>query len=110
MEEANAFNVNYGEIIRRRMTLCLIVGLALLIVTLGLALGLPSYYRSRAVILIEQQEIPQDLVRSLVTSYADQRVQSISQRVLTNGNLSEIIQKYDLYPEEREDDPLEIVL
>ena len=47
---------------------------------MAVALGLPAIYKSRAVILIEQQDIPQDLVRSLVTSYADQRIQVISQR------------------------------
>ena len=82
----------------------------LLIVTVLLAFGLPSVYKSRSVILIEAQEIPQDLVRSLVTSFADQRMQTIAQRVLTNANLSEIIQKYDLYADERRREPLETVL
>ncbi|MGE3511361.1 MAG: lipopolysaccharide biosynthesis protein [Vicinamibacterales bacterium] len=75
-----------------------------------MALGLPSYYMSRAVILIEAQEIPQDLVRSMVTSSADQRMQNIAQRVLTNINLTTIIEKYNLYPDERERDPLEAVI
>ena len=55
--------------------------------TVALALLLPPTYRSSATILIEQQEIPQDLVRSVITSFADQRVQVISQRVMTTQNL-----------------------
>lgn len=110
MDEALPLNTNVIEVIRRRLPLSLVIGLLLSVVAAGLALGLPSIFRSRAVILIEQQEIPQDLVRSLVTSFADQRVQVISQRVLTTSNLSEIVQKYGLYAEERSNAPLELVL
>ena len=65
--------------------------------TCVLALALPPTYRSTGTILIEQQEVPTDLVRSTVTSYADQRVQIISQRVMTTQNLLGIIQRYELY-------------
>jgi len=58
-------------------------------------------YRSTATILIEQQEVPQDLVRSTVTSYAAERIQTISQRVLTRENLWAIVEKYNLFPQER---------
>lgn len=101
---------NYGEVIKRRFSLSVFIVLALLMVTVALTFGLPSVYKSRSVILIEAQEIPQDLVRSLVTSYADQRMQIIAQRVLTNANLTSIIQKYDLYADERRRDPLEAVI
>ncbi len=110
MEETLKFGVSYAEVIKRRLPIGLSTGFALLVATLLLVFGLPSIYQSRSVVLIEAQEIPQDLVRSLVTSYADQRMQMISQRVLTNTNLATIIQKYDLYQDERASDPLEIVL
>ena len=45
--------------------------------------------------------MPEDFVRSAISSYADQRVQVISQRVMTSSNLLEIIGKYNLYPEDR---------
>ena len=110
MDDILTFPFNFGEAIKRRLPLAAVVGFTLLIVTLVLAVTLPSYYKSRAVILIEAQEMPQDLVRSLVTSFADQRIQVISQRVLTNSNLSSIIEKYDLYAEDRQHAPLESIL
>jgi uncharacterized protein involved in exopolysaccharide biosynthesis len=110
MDEALNSNFNYVEMVQRRLPLGLVVGLSLLALAIVFAFGLPAVYKSRAVILIEQQDIPQDLVRSLVTSYADQRIQVISQRVLTNANLVDIIERYDLYPEQRKANPLEIVL
>lgn len=110
MEEALNPAIHYGEVIRRRLPLGLVVAIVLLVATAVLAFGLPAVYKSRAVILIEQQDIPEDLVRSLNTSFADQRIQVIAQRVLTSANLKAIIEKFGLYANERESDPLEVVL
>ncbi len=71
-------------------------------VALLAALLWPPTYRSTGTILIEQQEVPTDVVRSAVSSYADQRVQTISQRVMTSANLLGIIEKFNLYPEKRD--------
>ena len=78
---------------------------------MAVAVLLPSVYRSTATILIEQQEMPADLVRSTISSYADQRIQVISQQVMTRANLMRIVEKYNLYPrlpgdqDERRDTP-----
>jgi succinoglycan biosynthesis transport protein ExoP len=71
---------------------------------LGLILAflLPPVYRSSATILIEEQEIPPELVRSTITTYATQRLEMISQRVMTRANLQKIIDKFDLYANSRQ--------
>jgi len=94
---------------RRRMTFVLVTAAAAA-ATVVLALMLPSTYQSAGTILIEQQEIPQDLVRSVITSFADQRVQVISQRVMTTQNLLSLIDRYDLYPVIRQKEPREVLL
>ena len=66
-----------------------------------LAMLLPARYRSSGTILIEQQELPADLVRSTVTSFADQRIQVISQRVMTTETLLKLIHRFELYADER---------
>lgn len=110
MDETSDIQINLAEVIRRRMPICVAVASILILAALSLAMALPPVYKSRAVILIEAQEMPQDLVRSLVTSFADERIQVISQRVLTNSNLTSIIEKYDLYATERKREPMEKVL
>ena len=110
MEEAINSPISPLDIWRRRWVLITLITGLMLLVTAGLAFGLPAVYRAKAVILIEQQEVPQDLVRSLVTSFAEQRLQTISQRVLTSANLSEIVKKYELYTRERRRDPMERIL
>ncbi|MCX7102480.1 MAG: lipopolysaccharide biosynthesis protein [Methylobacter sp.] len=91
---------DYLKIIKRRSKFLVIPFVVISILSIVLSVVLPSVYRSMATILIEEQEIPSDLVRSTVTSFADQRIQVISQRIMTRPNLVEIIKKYDLYPKE----------
>ncbi len=93
----------------RRKLLIPIFALTLLGVVL-VAMLLPPRFRSAGTILIEQQEMPQELVRSTVTSYADQRVQVISKRVMTTETLLNIIRRYDLYPKQRAKDSREALL
>ncbi|TAK52219.1 MAG: lipopolysaccharide biosynthesis protein [Gammaproteobacteria bacterium] len=89
------------EAVRRRALPMAIAFGAVLALALLIAAFWPATYRAAGTILIEQQEIPQDFVRSAVSSYADQRVQVISQRVMTSANLLEIIERFGLYGGER---------
>ncbi len=85
------------DVVRRRGKLIAIAFVVAFITTCLLTLAWPPTFRSTGTILIEQQEIPSDLVRSTVTSYADERVQIISQRVMTTQNLIGIVKRYGLY-------------
>src|SRR5215831_651286 len=86
---------------RRRWLQAVVVAAALFAVALPVALLWPPVYRSTATILIEEQEIPRDLVRSTVTSYADERIQVIGQQVMSRGTLMELIDRFNLYASER---------
>lgn len=87
----------YLEILRRRAwPIAITVAAGLAIATL-VAFLLPPGYRSSAVILIQEQEIPSDLVRSTVTSFADERIQVISQQVMTRASLLALVDRYALY-------------
>jgi len=100
----------YLEILVRRKKQFFLPALLILLASVGLAFGLPSIYRSEATILIEQQEIPDDLVRSTVTSFAGERIQIISQRVMTTKNLSRIIEEYGLYEDERKSESMAVLV
>ena len=94
---------------RRRRPLLLTVAGVLLLTALA-AIFWPPRYSATGTILIEQQELPAELVRSTVSSYASQRVQVISQRVMTTENLMGIIQRYGLYADMRKRRPREEVI
>jgi uncharacterized protein involved in exopolysaccharide biosynthesis len=94
---------------RRRRTFWIVASVVAVSIAL-IAVFWPPTYRAMATILIEQQEIPQELVRSVITSFADQRVQVISQRVMTTQNLLGLVERYKLYPDIREKEPREVLL
>lgn len=100
--DRHVLDLNDYLVVLRRRRVQLFAPMALVfLIALAIAFGLPAVYRSTATILIEQQDIPQDLVRSTVTSYATERIQIISQRVMTRENLRSIIEKFGLYAEEK---------
>jgi uncharacterized protein involved in exopolysaccharide biosynthesis len=97
----------YLAILRRRKKQVLGTAAAVFALSVVLALVVPPVYRSSATILIEQQQVPQDLVPSTVTGYANQRLQIIQQRVLTNASLLQVVQKLNLYPEKERSEALD---
>jgi succinoglycan biosynthesis transport protein ExoP len=101
---------DYFKIIKRRRKILILPFVVISTLSIVLAVLLPSKYRSIATILIEEQEIPSDLVHSTVTTFADQRIQVISQRIMSRSNLVDIIQKFDLYSKERINEPEERIL
>lgn len=101
---------DYLALLGRRRKMMLSVGAMLLAVSAALAFLLPAVYRSTATILIEEQEIPPDLVRSAIATYADQRIETIKQQVLSRSTLWRIVEQYDLYNTLRKRSPTEDVL
>ena len=62
---------------------------------------LPDRYRSETHVLVVPQRVPESYVRSTVTTRIEDRLQSISQQILSRTRLEKIIQDFNLYPEER---------
>ena len=101
---------DYLDAFRRRKKQIITISATIFLIGLIVAFVWPPTYKSTATILIEEQEVPPDLVQSTVTSYATQRIQTISQRVMTRANLMNIIEKYGLYEDERKRETTEEIL
>lgn len=108
-QPTRSFKQNW-TILKRRSRLAVLTAFGVLALIALVVMLWPTKYESSATILIEQQEIPQDLVRSTITSYADQRIQVLSQQVMTTSNLLNIIRKYELYEDLVRSEPREVVL
>ena len=91
---------DYLSILKRRWVQLLVVFLIIVLAAIATAVLLPPTYQSTGTILVESQQIPPDLVKATVTSFADERIAVIKQRVMTRDNLFRIIQKYHLYPDD----------
>lgn len=101
MEEQEKTIQDYLAVLSRRKAIMIIVFMVVFLIGVFVAMVWPPTYKSSATILIKEQEIPSELVMSTVTSFAAQRIQVISQRVMTRDNLLQIVKKYDLYVKER---------
>jgi len=101
---------DYLAAFKRRRSMVFWVASGVFIIGLITAFIWPPTYSSSSTILIEEQEIPTALIQATVTSYAAQRIQVISQRVMTRGNLMGIIEKYNLYVDERQRYTMEEIL
>ena len=62
---------------------------------------LPDTYRSDTLILVVPQRVPESYVKSTVTSRIEDRLQTISQQILSRTRLEQIVQDFNLYQEER---------
>jgi polysaccharide biosynthesis transport protein len=92
---------HYISILQSRKKYFVIPTLVVLVLAVLVAVLLPSIYQSSSTILIEAQQIPQEFVKSTVTGFAEQRIQSLSQQILSRVKLWEIIQQFNLYEEMR---------
>jgi len=98
--EPSAMTMNdYFAIVKRRKWSFILPATIVTVAAVVVALALPSIYMSTSTILIEEQDIPADFVKTTVTSYAEQRLQSIHQRVVSYSRLLEMVKGFNLYPE-----------
>lgn len=91
-----------NNFIRRRKWSFLLVFSSIFLASVFIAYTLPPLYRSEATILIEDQQIPTDVVRPTVTGFVEERIKVVSQNVMVRDKLLEIIRKHDLYAETRQ--------
>lgn len=96
-EEQGASLLEYINIIRRRKRLVAITFVVVLVIAIIIAFVWPAKYSSEAVILIEGQDVPQNLVQTTITSYAQQRIEEIKARIMTIGNIMSIVERFELY-------------
>ncbi len=92
---------DYVEILSRKKWTLVAPVVIIVIIGLVVALAWPRTYRSTSTILIEEQEIPRDFVVTTVTGFADERLQSINQRIMSTTRLLEIINRFNLYSDLR---------
>jgi succinoglycan biosynthesis transport protein ExoP len=97
-----SINWNYYTALIRRRSWCFLIPF---FVGWGLVWGaswmLPSVYRSGTLILVEQPTVPQQFVTPNITGSIQDRLQSITQQILSRTRLLHIIEIANLYPEYR---------
>ncbi|RLB09185.1 MAG: hypothetical protein DRG27_04775 [Deltaproteobacteria bacterium] len=104
MEEIQTTSQDFSkikQIILRRKWWLIIPFFTITSLSILIAFLLPNMYESSAIILIKSRQVPKDLIPSTVTSYADQRIQAITQEIMSRSRIMELVKKYDLLPDKR---------
>jgi len=107
-QQIKSFGDHYSGFLRH-IKLSVATFSAVILVGVIVAFSLQDMYRSTALIMIEQQDIPTTLVQSTVTVYATRQITSLNERIMTTSNLVNIIEKFDLYAQERESTPARLL-
>ncbi len=94
--------INLKGVIRRGRKAFLIPFVLVLLLAIVTAFALPPVYLSKAKILIEGQQIPDGYVESTVTSYVEERLEMITQQIMSRANLLNIINKFGLFSDMRD--------
>ncbi len=93
--------MDYVHVLKRRKQSILITLFTIISLSVVIIFSLPAVFQSEASILIEQQHIPESLVKSTVVSLANERINQIHQDIMATNNLNRIIKKFSLYPKEQ---------
>ena len=97
------------EMFRRRQAVAILVSAAVAASAASFAVCLPDLYRATAIVLVERP-IPEAFVRPAVNGELDSRLHVIKQEILSRDRLTDLITRFDLYPELRTRAPMDAVL
>jgi uncharacterized protein involved in exopolysaccharide biosynthesis len=94
------------QVASRRKWLIILPAIAIALIAGVIIQQLPNVYRSETLILVVPQRVPETYVKSTVTARIEDRLQAISQQILSRTKLEQIITDFNLYADERADGEL----
>lgn len=93
---------DYWAIFLRRKWWVLLPLLVLPSIVFLVGLKLPKLYKSETLILVDPQKVPSDYVKPIVSSDVTDRLQTISQEILSRTRLQAIIDQFGLYKDAKQ--------
>jgi len=87
---------DYVGILKRRYWLVLISAITLLGVGVGLSYVIPPLYVSQTLVIIEQQKVPENYVKPVVTEDLAERLASMKEQILSRSRIQPIIERFNL--------------
>src|ERR1700678_4679096 len=88
---------DYLAMLRRHWVLILVCAVVGGPLAYGVSRVLPVKYKSQTLVLVEQQSVPTDYVKSIDTADISQRLSSMQQQIVSRSRLEPIIKQYGLY-------------
>ncbi len=95
---------DYIGIVKRRWYVILLPILIVPILAWGLSFLLHPQYVSQTLVLVEEQTVPDNYVKPVVTEDLDERLASMKEQILSRSSIQPIIEQFNLFPEMSMDD------
>jgi uncharacterized protein involved in exopolysaccharide biosynthesis len=93
---------DYLAMLRRRLKVIIIPALLAPLAGFGISYVFPPKYTSQSTVLVEAQKVPDSYVQPVITSDFTQRIQTLSQQVMSPSRLRPVIQQLALVKPEDE--------
>jgi uncharacterized protein involved in exopolysaccharide biosynthesis len=87
----------YFQILKRRWWIVVIPAMILSVIGVGLTFFVPPRFVSQALVLIEQQKVPENIVKTMVTEDLNSRLAAMQQQIQSRARLQPIVEKFNLY-------------
>src|SRR5437764_14087405 len=101
----------YFDIVRRRKWLILLPTIAVGLAITYVVYRLPDIYESTTLIVVRPSTLPNSVVPTVNEETLTRELASISQVVTSRSSLQPLVEKYELYHDERmRGEPMEIVI
>ena len=84
---------DYAAMLRRRLKIIIVPTLLAPLVGFLISYAFPAKYTSQALVLVEDQKVPQGYVAPVVTEDLSQRIATLEQKALGTDRLQPLIQK-----------------
>jgi len=111
MPEQTPFNIqDYLAIGLRRKWYIIIPLVLCALASFGVYKYLPKVYKTTTLILVQPQTVPENYVRPTITDSMANRLNTISQEILSRTRLEKVIQEFNLYADIRKRLPLEEII
>lgn len=97
----------YVAILKRRaFWLALPTVLVPIVVYLG-SLLIPNQYTSQTLVLVEEQKVPDNFVKPVVTEELNQRLATMQEQILSRARLQPLIERFRIFPSQMGNVPME---
>jgi polysaccharide chain length determinant protein (PEP-CTERM system associated) len=88
---------DYSNILRRRKWLLIIPAVLMCAATYLVSLWIPNRYESTTTVLVEEQRVPDSIVKPIVTEDPGQRLTTMKERILSRTRLQPIVERFALF-------------
>lgn len=90
------------EPIVKRKWMIIIPAILGTVISAAIAYNLPKSYHSKTLIIVEQQQVPEQYVTPTEATPVGQRLNTIRQQIMSRTNLEKIIENFNLYKNDNE--------